>query len=41
MAALIQKFGVDFKVNSAIQKRLADDGADADLLQAISSSKRS
>jgi hypothetical protein len=32
---------VDFKVNAAIQKRLADDGADADLLQTISASKRS
>lgn len=41
MATLVQQFGVDFKVNSAIQKRLADDGADADLLQTISSSKRS
>jgi TPR repeat protein len=41
MATLVQKFGVDFKVNAAIQKRLADDGADADLLQTISASKRS
>lgn len=41
MGTLVQKFGVDFKVNATIQKRLADDGADADLLQTISSSKRS
>ena len=41
MAALVQKFGVDFKLSTAAQKRLADDGADDNLLQMISSSKRS
>ena len=41
MATLVQKFGVDFKLNPTTQKRLADDGADADLLQTIASSVRS
>jgi hypothetical protein len=41
MAALVQQFGVDFMLTDATRKRLADAGADPDLLQVISSSKRS
>lgn len=41
MATLVQKFGVDFKMNTATQKRLIDDGASAELVQAISASRRS
>jgi TPR repeat protein len=40
MGILIQKFGVDFKSSAATEKRLADDGADTDLLHTISASKR-
>ena len=41
MATLVQKFGVDFNLNATARKRLVDDGAQDDLLAAISSSKRS
>jgi hypothetical protein len=41
MATLVQKYGVDFKLNSTTRKRLADDGAQDDLLAAISASNRS
>jgi len=41
MATLVQQFGVDFQLSDATRKRLADAGADPDLLQIISSSKRS
>lgn len=41
MTTLVQKFGVDFKLNPVTQKRLKDDGADDYLLQTISASKRS
>lgn len=41
MTTLVQKFGVDFKLNPTAQKRLAGDGADDNLLQTISASKRS
>jgi TPR repeat protein len=41
MARLVQEFGVDFKMNPATQKRLANDGADDNLLQTISASRRS
>lgn len=41
MARLVQQFGVDFKLSDATRKRLADAGADPDLLQIISASKRS
>jgi len=41
MGVLVQKFGVDFKSSAATEKRLAGDGADADLLHTISASKRS
>ena len=41
MATLVQKFGVDFKLNATTRKRLVDDGAQDELLAAISSSKRS
>jgi hypothetical protein len=41
MATLVQKFGVDFNLNAAARKRLVDDGAQDELLTAISSSKRS
>ncbi len=40
MATLVQKFGVDFKLSAVIRKRLTDVGADDNLLQAISASKR-
>jgi hypothetical protein len=40
MATLVQKFGVDFKLTAVARKRLADEGADDNLLQAISASKR-
>jgi hypothetical protein len=40
MATLVQKFGVDFKLSAGIRKRLTDVGADDNLLQAISASKR-
>lgn len=41
MATLVQKFGVNFKLNAVTRKSLVDIGADADLLTAISVSKRS
>jgi hypothetical protein len=41
MARLVQEFGVDFKMNPVTQKRLASDGADDNLLQTISASRRS
>jgi TPR repeat protein len=41
MATLVQKFGVDFKLSSVTRKRLTDEGADDNLLAAISASKRS
>jgi hypothetical protein len=41
LATLIRQFGVDFKLSAATRKRLADDGADGDLLSTISASKRS
>lgn len=41
MATLVQQFGVDFTLSDATRKRLADAGADPDLLQIISASKRS
>jgi len=40
MATLVQKFGVDFKLTAGARKRLADEGADDNLLQTISASKR-
>jgi hypothetical protein len=40
MATLVQKFGVDFKLSAVVGKRLADEGADGNLLQTISASKR-
>jgi Sel1 repeat len=40
MATLVQKFGVDFKLSAVVRKRLADEGADDNLLQTISASKR-
>jgi hypothetical protein len=40
MATLVQKFGVDFKLTAVARKRLADEGADDNLLQTISASKR-
>jgi hypothetical protein len=40
MTTLVQKFGVDFKLSAVIRKRLADEGADDNLLQTISASKR-
>lgn len=40
MATLVQKFGVDFKLSAVIRKRLTDVGADDNLLQTISASKR-
>lgn len=39
MAALVQQFGVDFKLSDDAQKRLTDAGADPDLLQVISTSQ--
>jgi hypothetical protein len=41
MATLVQKFGVDFQLNAGVRKRLASEGADNDLLQTISTSRRS
>jgi hypothetical protein len=40
MATLVQKFGVDFKLSAVMRKRLADEGADDNLLQTISASQR-
>jgi hypothetical protein len=40
MATLVQKFGVSFKLSAVERKRLADEGADDNLLQTISASKR-
>jgi hypothetical protein len=40
MATLVQKFGVDFKLSAVVRKRLADKGADDNLLQTISASRR-
>jgi TPR repeat protein len=41
MTTLVQKFGVDFRLNAGARKRLADQGADDNLLTTISASKRS
>jgi hypothetical protein len=41
MMTLVQKFGVDFKLSTVTRRRLADDGADDNLLTTISASKRS
>jgi Sel1 repeat len=41
LATLIHQFGVDFKLNASTRKRLADDGADDELLATISASNRS
>ena len=41
MATLVSTFGVDFKLGAGTRKRLADDGADDNLLATIASSKRS
>lgn len=41
MAFLVQKFGVDFKLNTTTRKRLVDAGAQDNLLTAISNSRRS
>jgi len=41
MATLVQKFGVDFKLSAGTRKRLADEGADDNLLATISASRRS
>jgi hypothetical protein len=41
MTTLVQKFGVDFKLSADTRKRLADKGADDNLLTTISTSKRS
>jgi hypothetical protein len=40
MTTLVQKFGVDFKLSAVVGKRLAEEGADDNLLQTISASKR-
>jgi len=40
MTTLVQKFGVDFKLSAVAGKRLADEGADNNLLQTISASRR-
>ena len=40
MATLVQTYGVNFSVNADTQKILLADGADANLLQVISASKR-
>jgi len=37
----VSTFGVDFKLGAGTRKRLADDGADDNLLATIASSKRS
>lgn len=39
MAMLVDTYGVDFKLNSELKKRLGDEGADDSLLAAISASK--
>lgn len=41
MAALVQTYGVNFKLNAAARQRLLGEGADDYLLQIISASKRS
>jgi len=41
MTTLVQKFGVDFRLNAVARKRLADQGADDNLLTTISASERS
>jgi len=41
MATLVSTFGVDFKLGAATRKRLADEGADDNLLATIAASKRS
>ena len=40
MTVLVQKFGVDFTLSSATRQRLKDEGANDNLLQTISTSKR-
>ena len=41
MATLVNTFGVDFKLGAETRKRLADEGADDNLLATIAASKRS
>jgi len=41
MATLVSTFGVDFKLGAGTRKRLADEGADDNLLVTIAASKRS
>lgn len=41
MATLVNTYGVDFSLSAAARKRLADEGADDNLLATISSSRRS
>ena len=41
MATLVQKFGVDFKLSAGARKRLADEGADDNLLATIAVSRHS
>jgi len=41
MATLVTTFGVDFKLGAGTRKRLADEGADDNLLATIVASKRS
>ena len=40
MAALVGKFGVDFRLSAVIRQHLVEDGADDNLLTAISTSNR-
>ena len=40
MATLVSTYGVDFTLTASARKRLTDDGADDNLLAAISSAKR-
>jgi len=41
MATLVQTYGVNFNLNDSTRKKLADEGADENLLTTISESKRS
>jgi len=41
MATLVHTYGVDFKLSAVTRQRLKDEGADDNLLQTISTSKRS
>jgi CO dehydrogenase/acetyl-CoA synthase delta subunit len=40
MATLVSTYGVDFTLTASARKRLTNDGADDNLLAAISSAKR-